>query len=319
MHDDSTSLWGSIKAAAGAAGGRPSTASANVSGLGTLAASWCTLDSVKFRSRVGAKWLWCAHSMCCQCCVFGAMCWVFSPPNPMSEQTCNCCVTAVQGFNQNDAALRFLQGQRTLQGGGNTAVADASQLYTNAADLLSKAGMTGEHSVLAGSLVSLFDVAGSTLSPDTSARVGSQAASCSVVSVFWMLGAGSDAARLADQWGAQEPDTFAATGAKPLFGGTPRWDPLPQRDALGRGSGGHGGMLGGCGDAAADGGGKDAGSGGVTGAPELKPPSPLDAFRLPAELEAGGGFGGMPPAGSDGLSAATVGGFADAAAQPFTL
>jgi hypothetical protein len=49
-----------------------------------------------------------------------------------------------QGFNQNDAALRFLQGQRMQQGGGNTAVADASELYTNAADLLSKAGMTGE-------------------------------------------------------------------------------------------------------------------------------------------------------------------------------
>jgi hypothetical protein len=203
MHDDSASLWGSIKAAAGAAGGRPSTASAN-------------------------------------------------------------------GFNQNDAALRFLQGQRTLQGGGNTAVADASQLYTNAADLLSKAGMTG-----------------------------------------------SDAARLADQWGAQEPDTFAATEAKPLFGSTPRWNPLPQRDALGRGGGGAGSMLGG--DAVANGGGKDAGNGGVIGAPELKPPSPLDAFKLPAELEAGGGFGGMPPAGSDGLSAAAVGGFADAAAQPFTL
>lgn len=73
------------------------------------------------------------------------------------------------------------------------------------------------------------------------------------------------------------------------------------------------------GDAAAGGGGKDAGSGGVIGAPEAKPPSPLDAFKLPAELEAGGGFGGMPPAGSDGLSAAAVGGFADAAAQPFTL
>jgi hypothetical protein len=50
----------------------------------------------------------------------------------------------LQGFNQNDAALRFLQSQRTLQGGTNAAVADASELYSNAADLLTKAGMTGE-------------------------------------------------------------------------------------------------------------------------------------------------------------------------------
>jgi hypothetical protein len=82
-------------------------------------------------------------------------------------------------------------------------------------------------------------------------------------------------------------------------------------------------MLGGAamlgGDAATGGSSKDAGSSGEVGAPELKPPSPLDAFKLPAELEAGGGFGAMPPAGSDGLSAAAVGGFADAAAQPFTL
>jgi hypothetical protein len=89
---------------------------------------------------------------------------------------------------------------------------------------------------------------------------------------------------------------------------------------LGKGGGGLGSMLGGAGgDAAAGGAGRDAGSGGEVGAPEPKPPSPLDAFKLPAELEAGGGFGGLPPAGSDGLSAAAVGGFADAAAQPFTL
>lgn len=132
--------------------------------------------------------------------------------------------------------------------------------------------------------------------------------------------AGSDAARLADQWGAQEPDSFAATDVKPLFGATPKWDPLPQRDALGKAGGGHGGMLGGAGgDVAAGGVGKDAGGGGDVGAQDPKPPSPLDAFKLPVELEAGGGFGGIPPAGSDTLSEAAVGGFADAAAQPFAL
>ena len=51
---------------------------------------------------------------------------------------------ALQGFNQNESAIRFLQSQRTLQGGANAAAADASELYTNAADLLTKAGITGE-------------------------------------------------------------------------------------------------------------------------------------------------------------------------------
>lgn len=51
----------------------------------------------------------------------------------------------VQGFSQNDAAIRFLQSQRTLQqGDGGTAAADATDLYNSAADLLSKAGMSGE-------------------------------------------------------------------------------------------------------------------------------------------------------------------------------
>jgi hypothetical protein len=45
------------------------------------------------------------------------------------------------------------------QGGANTAVTDASELYTNAADLLSKAGMTGESCILAGSLGFLFGAA----------------------------------------------------------------------------------------------------------------------------------------------------------------
>jgi hypothetical protein len=132
--------------------------------------------------------------------------------------------------------------------------------------------------------------------------------------------AGSDAARLADQWGAPEPDNCAATDVKPPFSNTPKWNPLPQRDTVGKGGGGHGNMLnGGGGDAAAGGSSKDAGSGVDIGAQDQKPPSPLDAFKLPAELEAGSSFGGMPPAGSDSLSAAAVGGFADAAAQPFTL
>lgn len=70
----------------------------------------------------------------------------------------------------------------------------------------------------------------------------------------------------------------------------------------------------------ADDAGKAAGSSGGGGeAPEPKPPSLLDAFKLPAELEAGSGFGGLPANGSDGLSAGAVGGFADAAGQPFGL
>ena len=92
----------------------------------------------------------------------------------------------------------------------------------------------------------------------------------------------------------------------------PKWNPLPQRDMVGKGGGGGG-------DAAAGGSSKGTASGGDMGAQETKPPSPLDTFRLPAELEAGSSFGGMPPAGSDSLSVAAVGGFADAAAQPFTL
>lgn len=57
-----------------------------------------------------------------------------------------------QGFNQNDAALRFLQGQRALpqNGAGITASGvDVADLYGNAADLLSKAGMAGDLSACA--------------------------------------------------------------------------------------------------------------------------------------------------------------------------
>lgn len=129
-----------------------------------------------------------------------------------------------------------------------------------------------------------------------------------------MAVAGSKAARLADQWGAPEPSAHANGDAKNPFHSTPKWNPLPQRDAAGK----HGGGGSHDDDDTVDG--KAAGGGcGEALNPEPKPPSPLDAFKLPAELEAGSSFGGLPVSGSDGLSAAAVGGFADAAGQPFGL
>lgn len=153
---------------------------------------------------------------------------------------------------------------------------------------------------------------------------------------------GLDAARINDHWATQEGPAPAETanavvgnGTKSPFGDGLKWDLLPHRNGgtnikngttngggddhnVTNGSGAEGNRdipKSGGSEAAA---GKEPGNN-VGGSNISKPPSPLDAFKLPADLETGGSFGGLPAAGAQVLSAAAAGGFGDAAGHSFSL
>lgn len=123
--------------------------------------------------------------------------------------------------------------------------------------------------------------------------------------------AGSDPVRLAEVWGGAEP------GAPAPANGAPKWNPLPQRDGTasgdGRSSGGPGPAgkgiaVGDAGHAASGCLGAAANEGGRAAAAEPKPPSPLE-FKLPGDLEGGGGFGVAAGGAAEGGAAVAGGGF----------
>jgi len=117
--------------------------------------------------------------------------------------------------------------------------------------------------------------------------------------------AGSDAARLAEVWGGAEP------GASAPANGAPKWNPLPQRDGTASGDGRSSGGPGPAGNGTALGdAGRAANDGGRAAAAEPKPPSPLE-FKLPGDLEGGGGFGADAVGAAESLAAVAGGTYGD--------